>query len=343
MRKKIAKILALSVVSLMSVSAFAGCTMNFHDYEDGKSAYQIAVDNGFEGTEKEWLASLVGAQGEKGNDGVSVKDVQISYEVGEDGNTYMVFTFTYTDDTTNIVKTIVPKSASTTEDLTSALAAGETVVLTTDVATTENIVMNGGSLNGNGNTVDGSEITVRIDCAITTTGGTVENVNIIGAPRGLGTGSSGTYKLSEDLIINNVYIDEGTYAINVSGGSGYQMIVTDSTLYGWTSYAGLSLASFNGCTLGQGQTNYAYIRAYDATNFTDCKFEDGFKFGACLENFENGEGFTVTLTNCYYGDTLITADNFAELLTIDGDEDTEALKSCTVVIDGVTVEVSTYQ
>lgn len=33
---------------------------------DGESAYQIAVDNGFEGTEQEWLASLVGPQGETG-------------------------------------------------------------------------------------------------------------------------------------------------------------------------------------------------------------------------------------------------------------------------------------
>ena len=29
--------------------------------EDGKSAYQIAVENGFVGTEVEWLASLKGA------------------------------------------------------------------------------------------------------------------------------------------------------------------------------------------------------------------------------------------------------------------------------------------
>jgi hypothetical protein len=29
----------------------------------GKSAYDIAVDNGFEGTEQEWLASLKGPQG----------------------------------------------------------------------------------------------------------------------------------------------------------------------------------------------------------------------------------------------------------------------------------------
>lgn len=32
--------------------------------KDGKSAYQIAVDNGFVGTEQEWLASLKGEPGE---------------------------------------------------------------------------------------------------------------------------------------------------------------------------------------------------------------------------------------------------------------------------------------
>jgi hypothetical protein len=34
-----------------------------------KSAYVIAVDNGFIGTEEEWLASLVGAPGSDGEDG----------------------------------------------------------------------------------------------------------------------------------------------------------------------------------------------------------------------------------------------------------------------------------
>lgn len=36
---------------------------------DGKSAFQIAVDNGFAGTEAQWLASLVGADGTAGADG----------------------------------------------------------------------------------------------------------------------------------------------------------------------------------------------------------------------------------------------------------------------------------
>ncbi len=36
----------------------------------GKSAYQVAVDNGFVGTESQWLASLVGATGPAGTNGI---------------------------------------------------------------------------------------------------------------------------------------------------------------------------------------------------------------------------------------------------------------------------------
>lgn len=39
----------------------------------GKSAYQVAVDNGFSGTEQEWLDSLVGPQGPAGADGQTPK------------------------------------------------------------------------------------------------------------------------------------------------------------------------------------------------------------------------------------------------------------------------------
>ena len=42
--------------------------------EDGKSAYEIAVDHGFEGTEAEWLESLKGEQGPQGPPGEPGKD-----------------------------------------------------------------------------------------------------------------------------------------------------------------------------------------------------------------------------------------------------------------------------
>ena len=42
--------------------------------EDGKSAYQIAVDEGFEGSEADWLASLKGADGKDGINGTNGVD-----------------------------------------------------------------------------------------------------------------------------------------------------------------------------------------------------------------------------------------------------------------------------
>jgi len=45
--------------------------------EDGDSAYEIALANGFEGTESEWLASLVGAKGDTGERGeLGIQGVQ---------------------------------------------------------------------------------------------------------------------------------------------------------------------------------------------------------------------------------------------------------------------------
>ena len=45
--------------TLNKIAEFIGTTPG----ADGESAYQIAVENGFAGTETEWLASLEGPQG----------------------------------------------------------------------------------------------------------------------------------------------------------------------------------------------------------------------------------------------------------------------------------------
>lgn len=44
---------------------------------DGLSAYQVAVINGYQGSQKEWLASLVGDKGDKGDTGAAGKDFRI--------------------------------------------------------------------------------------------------------------------------------------------------------------------------------------------------------------------------------------------------------------------------
>lgn len=45
--------------------------------DDGLSAYQIAVINGYQGSQTEWLASLVGDKGDKGDTGAAGKDFKI--------------------------------------------------------------------------------------------------------------------------------------------------------------------------------------------------------------------------------------------------------------------------
>lgn len=53
--------------------------------EDGKSAYELAVDNGFNGTEQEWLASLKGQDGTNGTNGVTphIDSVSKHWMIGE--------------------------------------------------------------------------------------------------------------------------------------------------------------------------------------------------------------------------------------------------------------------
>ena len=50
------------------------------DGKDGASAYQVAVNNGFVGSEAEWLASLVGPTGAQGSPGETGTDGTTAYE-----------------------------------------------------------------------------------------------------------------------------------------------------------------------------------------------------------------------------------------------------------------------
>ena len=54
------------------------------DGADGKSAYELAVDKGYTGTEEEWLASLVGAKGETGSAGADGKNGKSAYDLAVD-------------------------------------------------------------------------------------------------------------------------------------------------------------------------------------------------------------------------------------------------------------------
>lgn len=71
--KKFFSIIGLLLVGFCSVFCLTGCFA-------GESAYDIAVRNGFEGTESQWLEYIKGKDGQDGKDGVSYEDIRKLYD-----------------------------------------------------------------------------------------------------------------------------------------------------------------------------------------------------------------------------------------------------------------------
>lgn len=72
-RKLFACLAVATVAAVIALTCFVGCATSG---EDGKSAYELAVEAGFEGSLTEWLDSLKGADGADGADGENGKDAE---------------------------------------------------------------------------------------------------------------------------------------------------------------------------------------------------------------------------------------------------------------------------
>lgn len=68
--KKGLKLLIVMLIVIVQCTLLVGCTLS----PAGKSAYEIAVENGFVGTVEEWLDSLKGDNGKDGEDGKDGKN-----------------------------------------------------------------------------------------------------------------------------------------------------------------------------------------------------------------------------------------------------------------------------
>ena len=172
----------------------------------------------------------------------------------------------------------------------------------------------GGVLDGNGFELIDSEGDKSY--VVVTHGGTIKNLTIKSGARGIVT-----YSPTEDVYIDNVVVDGAGYALNSTEHSAVNMVVTNSTINGWTSLAGFKSVSFNNCKLGENSLKYwqkmgygqdydRLFRVYSPTTYTRCEFEQGYYL-------DLSAGGTATLIDCTVNGVEITAENYALYITIE--------------------------
>lgn len=165
------------------------------------------------------------------------------------------------------------------------------------------IVVKKGVLDGNGNTVQ----VTRIDVGCEVTEGIIKNLTVSNAFRGIMT-----YNTTGTIYIDHVTVTDCGYGINTGAGTNNSgmLVVTNSTLGGWSSWAGLTSASFTDCTFVKGSywdndTLNQYLRPYVTSTFENCDFVNGMHFDLS----KLVEGATVTFKNCTCNGEALTADN----------------------------------
>ena len=207
-------------------------------------------------------------------------------------------------------------AVTTAAELDAALNDGKNVVLAGNLKfsssdTTANsgygatgVSVKGGVLDGNGHSL-GINNWGTWDAAVHTTGGTIKNLTINSGMRGIFMGSA-----TADVYIDNVTIDGTIYTFNSDGGSKeYGVYISNSTLNGWTSHSDVHKeVVYTNCEFGEGQ-GYAFCRPYGPTTFTECEFEQGYYLDMTA-------GGTATLIDCTVNGVELTAENYADYITI---------------------------
>ena len=219
----------------------------------------------------------------------------------------------YSTSGTGTLNIISYTKASNETEIRNALSTKENVELISDVKATAQaggynktgLVINGQYFDGNGYELNVKDAGSTWDSAIYTTGGTIRNLTVSGAMRGIFTAGQ-----NSNIIIDNVTFKDVIYTFNSDDGNRqYSVYISNSTLNGWTSYSNVHKeVSFTNCSFGEG-SGYAFLRPYNASSFANCTFSEGYE----LDSTKATKG-TLVMTNCYVGNTKITQANITELL-----------------------------
>ena len=200
--------------------------------------------------------------------------------------------------TGNTANAKVFENVATAEALVAALNAGKSVRFLNDitVAATKGGYDKAGILQNKAQTIDGNGYTLTVtgagatwDCAIYTNGGTIKNLTVAGAMRGIFT--AGT---SADLHIKNVTFKNVVYTFNSDGGNNnYGVYVSNSALNGWTSHSNVHKeVVYTNCSFGEG-SGYKFCRPYGKTSFVNCTFCPGY-------SVDKSKTTEITFENCTF-------------------------------------------
>lgn len=85
----------LGIMNYFEIQYTDGSTWQFA-IEDGENAYDIAIKNGYEGTEEEWLLSLMGSsgpqgeKGEQGSQGIGISEISFKEDLPNGDKVYTI-------------------------------------------------------------------------------------------------------------------------------------------------------------------------------------------------------------------------------------------------------------
>ena len=160
----------------------------------------------------------------------------------------------------------------------------------------------GGTLDGNGHTLTITGAGTTWDSAISTTGGTIKNITVAGAMRGIFMPGA-----SADVNISNVTFKNVIYTFNSDAGNKeYGVYLSNCTINGWTSHSDVHKeVVYTDCSFGAG-SGYKFCRPYGPTTYKNCEFCEGYEIDA------RGK---VVFENCRVNGVDVTKANFTQLVT----------------------------
>lgn len=228
---------------------------------NGKSAYQVAVDEGFVGTEAEWLASLVGEKGEDGADGTNGSDgvspvanvsktgdqikIHIQDAIGTTEETIDMSTYAKSSDVTAIQGKI-PSTATSSNKL---ATASDVSAVADDVSAIEDVIPSGAtSSNKLATASDISGITEKIPSDASSSNKLATASDITGITEKIPSNASSSNKLvaKSDAVIKHNYSMVGTASLE----DDIKTFVTALIALGANTYVGFFNRSGNLGTAG---------------------------------------------------------------------------------------------